>query len=173
MKGVRVSSPTLDGSLIIDSEPRQTASVSETDRFFVDPRSNHPLAAGVRWLSVESTLRWLDPLILVAKPPRVQDLGAALGDSAALALLAREIIRFNGRHLQLLEMREVHRHGRRHHVALALGLDDEQLALVDEMNLAALCVVPDPADAPVRWLSRWQPVWIGQRQSCVPATSPA
>jgi hypothetical protein len=139
----------------------------ETDRFYVDPLRGDPLVTGVRWLSVESTLRWLDPLLVVSQPPRVQDLAAALGDATAIALLARHIIRFSGQHLQLLEIREVHRRGRQNHVALAFGLSDDELDVVDRMNLAALCVVPGRLHVPVRWLTRSNPVWIRQPEPTV------
>ena len=95
----------------------------------------------VFWLAVQAERTRLDAVIVVPTLKAATCLSDALPSHSLDALIAGNIVRMNRGSLLLLTPDEVMPQTRRHQVVLAIGLTDRELAKVERMNPAALCVL--------------------------------
>jgi hypothetical protein len=93
------------------------------------------------WLAARAAERDFDAVIVVPTLDDADCLACVFPFPILRELVNGNIVRLNRGSLFLVTAREVMPQSRRHHVVLALGLTDDELARVDRMNPAALCVV--------------------------------
>jgi hypothetical protein len=93
------------------------------------------------WLAARAAEQDFDAVIVVPTLHDADCLACVFPFPILHQLVNGNIVRLNRGSLFLVTAREVMPQSRRHHVVLALGLTDDELARVDRMNPAALCVV--------------------------------
>jgi len=106
----------------------------------------------VFWLAAQAERTGLDAVIVVPTLNAATCLSGALPNHSLNELIDGNLIRFNRGSLLLMTPPEVMPQARRHHVVLAIGLADRELARVERMNPAALCVLRRTGPASARSL---------------------
>jgi hypothetical protein len=108
------------------------------------------IRAAMFWLAARAGETDHDAVIVVPTLDDADCLACVFPFQILNDLVNGNIVRLNRGSLFLVTAREVMPQARRHHVVLAIGLTDDELARVERMNPAALCVVRHSGHVTIR-----------------------
>ena len=145
-----------------------------TIRTFIDGEGPDParLRTALAWLQREATGRGAEGVIVVPGFDSAEGLAAIITERGLKALRAGQVVKFGSAPVTLTTTRKLGSSFLTGRVVLALYLPPKDLARLDDLNAAAICVVPW-MDSEVRaWRQTWNPVDLSGAAAPAPATTP-